>query len=210
MTSSAYDLSSYSGVELSFYFYPNSMESGEDFIVEYYDGSSWQTIANYVSGTDFINNQYYVTSIPVLSSNLTMATDARLRIKCDASSNADRVYIDQVVLTSLGGGNLTSGKVETRQLATSSEETSANETATISPNPTVDYSYLNLDTEASHTTDITVTSVLGKVMYTARQKLYKGNNEIKLETAEYATGTYFLTYTDEEGEATTLKFIKVD
>ncbi len=53
MTSPTYDLAGLGSVEIKLYFYPNSMENGEDFWVRYNDGSGWQTVATYASGSSF-------------------------------------------------------------------------------------------------------------------------------------------------------------
>ena len=45
----------YTQIKIEFWYYPRSMESGENFWLQYFDGSSWHTVANYVSGTDFNN-----------------------------------------------------------------------------------------------------------------------------------------------------------
>ena len=59
MTSSSFNLSSYDAVEVSFYFYPNSMENGEDFWLRYHNGSSWTTVAIWARGISFENKIYY-------------------------------------------------------------------------------------------------------------------------------------------------------
>ena len=58
MTSETFNLTSYDSVEVKFYFYPNSMETGEDFWVRFYNGSSWSTVAAYSQGTSFNNNSF--------------------------------------------------------------------------------------------------------------------------------------------------------
>ena len=49
-TASGYDLTGAAAVDIEFVFYPYSMESGEDFWVQYNSGSGWQTVARYASG----------------------------------------------------------------------------------------------------------------------------------------------------------------
>lgn len=105
MTSPTYNVSGYSSLEIEFYFYPNSMENGEDFFVRYYDGSSWNTVATYASGSSFTNNSFYVATVTVDASNYNFPTNARFRFQCDASANADRVYIDAVTVTGIGSGS---------------------------------------------------------------------------------------------------------
>ena len=93
------DLSGYSELEVTFWYYPRSMESGEDFFVELYDGSQWQVIANYARGTDFSNNSFYNPTVQVNSSQVNFSSGARLRFRCDASGNSDYIYIDEVVVS---------------------------------------------------------------------------------------------------------------
>ncbi len=109
MTSSTYDVSAYDQLEIKFFFYPNSMESGEDFFVRYYDGSSWTTVATYASGSSFDNGSFYSATINLTSAEYNFPTNARFRIQCDASSNQDQVYIDQVTVVGSTGAGITTG-----------------------------------------------------------------------------------------------------
>ncbi len=109
MTSAAYDLSGFNQIDIQFYFYPFSMEAGEDFWVRYYDGNSWQTVAAYVSGTHFNNNSFYVATVTLSSADYNFPTNARFRFQCDASSNYDHVYIDAVTVTGTSGAALMAG-----------------------------------------------------------------------------------------------------
>ncbi|WP_178989974.1 fibronectin type III domain-containing protein [Winogradskyella schleiferi] len=97
--SNTIDLTSYSSVTFSFLFYPVSMENGENFFVEYNDGSGYSTIANYIRGTHFNNDTLYSESITLTSGAYTFSTNSRFRIRCDASGNGDYVYIDDINIT---------------------------------------------------------------------------------------------------------------
>lgn len=99
MTSAAYDLSTFDQVTIEFYFYPNSMENGEDFFVRYFDGSVWNTVTSYASGTDFANGNFYVATVSINRSEYAFPANAQFRFQCDASANADQVYIDQVTIS---------------------------------------------------------------------------------------------------------------
>ena len=99
MTSSAYDVSGYSQLEIEFYFYSYSMENGEDFWVRYYDGNSWNTVAAYARGTNFNNNTFYVATVTISSANYNFPSNALFRFQCDASANSDHIYIDAVTIT---------------------------------------------------------------------------------------------------------------
>ncbi len=92
-----YNVTGYNTLEVSFWFKAVSMETGEDFWVQYFNGSTWQTVADYNSGTDFANNTFYNKTVTISRSTYTFPTNARIRFRCDASDNNDDVYIDEVV-----------------------------------------------------------------------------------------------------------------
>ena len=112
MTLGTFDMTSHNSIDVEFYFYPNSMETGEDFWLQFYDGSTWNTVASWASGTSFTNNQFYTATVTISSAEYNFPSNAQFRFRCDASGNADRVYIDQVTITAdatsgfLGGDNI--------------------------------------------------------------------------------------------------------
>jgi len=120
------DLSTYVSLDISFSFFASSMETGEDFFLEMSTngGSSYTTIQSWVSGTDFINGTRYDETVSV--SGLSSTTV--FRIRCDASANNDRVYIDDVVIEDCSG----EGKLET-----------VIEAVNIFPNPS--HNHINVD-----------------------------------------------------------------
>ncbi len=95
--SSGHDVSGYSDLEVEFWYKPVSMDKpGEDFWVQYWDGSSWQTVAVFDKGTDFENGNFYNVVVQIPAATYNYPTDAKLRFMCDASGNADDVYIDEI------------------------------------------------------------------------------------------------------------------
>ena len=106
MTSSVYDVSGASSIEIEFYFYAWSMEVGEDFWVMFYDGSTWNVVAAYARGTSFNNNTFYVATVTLTSANYNFPSNAQFRFRCDASGNQDHIYIDAVTVTTTGSGAL--------------------------------------------------------------------------------------------------------
>jgi len=97
-STSGINVSSYSQIKIEFSFYANSMESGENFFVEFWNGSSWQVIANYINGTNFNNNVFHSVrnSLIIDSGTYNFSTAAKFRFRCDASDNNDDVYIDEI------------------------------------------------------------------------------------------------------------------
>ncbi|NNF35409.1 MAG: hypothetical protein HKN68_14965, partial [Saprospiraceae bacterium] len=59
MTTQTLDISAYSSISIEFLYHPYSMENNEDFYVEYHDGSRWNVLARFISGTHFQNNNTY-------------------------------------------------------------------------------------------------------------------------------------------------------
>jgi hypothetical protein len=95
-----YDVTSYSALRISFWFYLRGMENNEDFFVEYSsnNGNSWTIVKEYARGQGFSNGQFYQTSIDLTDPPYDLqTTTAKLRFRCDASRNDDRVYIDEIL-----------------------------------------------------------------------------------------------------------------
>ncbi|MEJ2719894.1 MAG: PKD domain-containing protein, partial [bacterium] len=91
-----HNVTGYNTLEVEFYFVAISMEYGEDFWVQYYNGSSWYTVASYARGYDFNNSTWYVATVTIPRSQYTFPSNARIRFMCDASGDYDDVYIDQI------------------------------------------------------------------------------------------------------------------
>lgn len=108
MTSPVFDASSHSQLEVTFFFYSYSMENGEDFWLRYSSngGSSWTTVAAWARGTHFNNNTFYTATVTIDNPS----SSSRIRFQCDASANADHIYIDDVTFRGVNGaGGAASG-----------------------------------------------------------------------------------------------------
>ena len=95
-----------SEMNVEFMYYPESFETGEDFFLEYSndDGDSWNVVQSWVVGIDFINEQqYYSESVNIEG---TFTNETRIRFRCDASGNADLVFIDDVRINICGNAEL--------------------------------------------------------------------------------------------------------
>jgi Dual-action HEIGH metallo-peptidase/Bacterial pre-peptidase C-terminal domain len=97
--SSAFNLGSYDELEVDFWYYSRSMENGENFFVELWDGGSWQIIGDYVRGTHFSNNTLNHAVLTVDSGSVNFSGTAQLRFRNDASDDTDLINIDDVVVS---------------------------------------------------------------------------------------------------------------
>ncbi|RJP91517.1 MAG: hypothetical protein C4518_08020, partial [Desulfobacteraceae bacterium] len=59
----------------------------------------WQTVASYARGTDFNNNQFYSKTVTLSKSQYAFPSNMKVRFMCDASSDGDDVYIDEIKLS---------------------------------------------------------------------------------------------------------------
>ncbi len=95
-TTTVRNVSAYTNMEVTFWFKAVSMETGEDFWLQYYNGTTWQTVATFRAGTEFTNNVFTQKTVSIPKSTYTYPTGARIRFMCDASDNNDDVYIDEI------------------------------------------------------------------------------------------------------------------
>ncbi|WP_430410791.1 M43 family zinc metalloprotease [Kordia sp.] len=199
MTSETFNLTPYQSVEFTFYFYPNSMENGEDFWVRYYNGSSWSTVATYASGSSFTNGSFYSATVTLDSSQVNFATNSRFRVQCDASANADQVYIDQVTITGINGGARMESGNRIQQLR-SGPQGSVSGDFLMTPTVTRGDITINL---ASYNVNSSyrVLNLLGQTVKTGTLK------DGRLNVAELKSGVYLLEVSDEE-EKIIEKFVK--
>ncbi len=204
MTSQNFNLTAYNQVEIKFYFYAYSMENGEDFWVRYYNGSSWSTVAAYASGSDFNNNTFYSATVTLNSSDVNFASNAQFRIQCDASANADHVYIDQVTIKGITGGSSSRGNndsiVPLGELNTN-DGIDLEENFLLYPNP-VKGPILNIRRLDNKPIPYTIVNVVGQVVK-------KGQATNKVNVSNLEAGMYFLKMEDGE-ETITKKFIKTN
>jgi hypothetical protein len=193
------------------------METNEDFFVRYSSngGSSWTTLESYASGTDFNNNSFYSVAIDLSNYGITLTDDVKFRIQCDASSNADQVYIDAVVVTGIpANSSLESTEgiiaIQTDIEADYGFESDLNEEEmkvqevelSLYPNPTVDF--INIKTNAISFGEYQIINANG----TRVMNGYLGTQN-SLDVSQLAKGMYIMITTDETGKIFKNKFIKL-
>jgi hypothetical protein len=203
MTLSNIDVSPYSEIVIDFYFYVFSMENGEDFWVQFYNGSSWSTVASYVSGSGINNNTFYNASVTLTPAQYNFALNSGFRFQCDASGNNDQIFIDQVTITGNYGTsrNLYNNLIELNTF--SRGEPSAfiifNEDFKVYPNP-VKYSDLNVSVPG-------ISKFSYRIINTIGQIVIEGNSEGKIDVSKLQNGMYLIEVNDGE-EIMTKRFIK--
>jgi subtilisin family serine protease len=98
------NVATYSDLRVSFWFKAVSMEPGEDFWVQYFDGTAWRTVATYAAGADFANDAFVNKVVSIPRASYVYPANAKLRFLCDAGDNNDDVYIDEILFEGYTGG----------------------------------------------------------------------------------------------------------
>ena len=86
----------YTSIKVEFWFYSNGLSDGHDFWVLYYNGTSWNNVATYVCGTDFVNGQFYQKTVWINETTYNFPTNMQIRFQCDALNNNNDIYIDEI------------------------------------------------------------------------------------------------------------------
>ncbi len=225
MTSPTFDLSSYTTVDIDFSFYPRSMENNEDFWLRYYDGSSWQTIATFVRGTDFNNNVFYTANVSIDNSNYNFASNARFRFQCDASGNNDQIFIDAVIITAdaANGSRLRSpsnpvsiyvkepavdnaSKINGMELDKQPAPNASldNDQVSIYPNPATDILHIDWRSVTSEIVQMEIVNTMGQIV--SHIAATDENSFIQKDVSDLPNGLYFLKIINRKNEIQTIKF----
>ncbi|GGG15829.1 hypothetical protein GCM10011344_15520 [Dokdonia pacifica] len=202
MVSPVLDLSGNNQVTIEFHSYANSMENGEDYFVEFFNGSSYQVIGQYVSGTDFSNGSFFTDTITLDSSNFNFNASNRFRIRCDASANNDQIWIDQVIVS---GDNVSSLRTKDEAptiTALRSFTESSKDNIKLYPNPAK--SQLTIDVLDETYEEIIIFSSTGTIV----QKMNPKQDSLSVDVSKLSSGMYFVRFVSKDGLAVTKRFIK--
>ena len=200
MTLNNVDLTPYDQVEVEFYFYPNSMENGEDFWLRFYNGSTWTTVATWARGTDFNNGTFYTSTITLDASQYNFASNSGFRFQCDASGNNDQIYIDAVTITGITGGSPRADDTVALNLTTGQDTTdNISNDLIVYPSPVINT--LRINPEYNINSNYRIIDLTGKQILAGR--IF--NNSINVSSLK--AGVYLIELTDEE-ETFLQKFVK--
>ncbi|MEW5995377.1 MAG: T9SS type A sorting domain-containing protein, partial [Candidatus Zixiibacteriota bacterium] len=181
-----YNVTGYTELEVEFWFIAVSMETGENFWVQYYDGSTWQTVANYVSGTNFQNNVFYNTVVTISSSVYNFPTNAQLRFMCDASANLDDVYIDEIEFR---GSGVSGASEPANNISLVPDQFSLSQNYPNPFNPTTEISF-SLPTASNISLEIY--NVLGQRVAVLADGAYSaGHHTVTWDASRHSSGVYF-------------------
>ena len=195
------DLSGNSQVTIEFNTYSQSMENGEDFFVEFFDGSTYQVIGQYVRGTDFNNNAFFTDTIVLDASTYNFNANNRFRFRNDASANNDKIYFDQVIISGDSVSSMAPLTADESAKELRSFTRTANDNIKLYPNPAKEM--LNIEILEGSYDEITVFSALGNIVHKAET----GVDRLSIDVSQLSSGMYFIRFVS-NGLAVTKRFIK--
>ena len=182
----------YVQIDVEFEFIGISMDKNEDFFVEYFNGSSWYTVASYKQPNHFSNNIFYAAGVSILESQYTFPTAMKIRFRCDASNDVDDVYIDNIRITASNSANPNNYLVPLNMpfyaLAGEGEEP-----IRVYPNPVTDE--LNIEVKDNVKAEIYINDMQGRVVH---HSIFTGEQQV-INMESFRTGLYtVLVITPEE------------
>lgn len=195
------DLSANTEVTIEFHALAKSMEIGEDFFVEFYNGTGYEVIGQYVSGTDFSNNTFFTDTIVLDALTYDFNANNRLRFRNDASTNNDKIWFDQVIISGDNVSAKESLAAEESAQALRSFTRSANDNINLYPNPAKQM--LNIEILEGNYDEITVFSALGNIVHKAET----GVDKLSIDVSQLSAGMYFIRFVS-NGLAVTKRFVK--
>ena len=200
MTTNSLDLSGYNELSVNFSFIAEGTDLEEDFWLQISTdgGISFTTLKTWTNGSEFINSQRVNNGVIIQG---PFTSNCMLRFRCDASSNSDRIYIDDVeILGCIGATNSltidqqTLGEVSTIHEENKNRSLSDEAQMEIYPNPFVEQINLIINgIESGLNADVIITNLQGKIVF----KEVKGviNGQIHLDNLNLNSGAYLIQVT---------------
>ncbi len=197
--SPALDLTGNTEINIEFHFYATSMENGEGLIIEFFNGSSYQLLGEYLNGGELQNGTFYNGNIVVTNGgNFTFNGNNRLRFRTNGNSNNDQLWFDQVIIT---GDNALAPISTTNKEVLENFAQQASMNIKLYPNPT--NSVVNIDILKGQYDEISIFTSLGVLV----QDLDVSKSSMTFDVSILASGVYYVQFVS-NGMAYTKRFVK--
>ncbi|MEM9821076.1 MAG: S8 family serine peptidase, partial [Bacteroidota bacterium] len=209
------DLSSYSFITVSFSYITESFDnSNEDFFLEISSngGSTYTFVEEWNLTDEFVNN---VRENDIVTINGPFTANTRLRFIADASGNADRLFIDDVVVEGCTGtqsriiaGTAPSTAVEREDNHRQVEEPTTpkeeleqkrmdlKNSFRVFPNPTDGLVNVVFSTDPKATYEVRIVNALGMLIDNRQGIQGQDFVQLNFDASTWQKGVYFVTMTD--------------
>jgi len=195
--------------KVDFAYHTENFSGQEDFFLEYSldGGRSWKHGHKYVHNQHFVNKKKNIVSA-IINAKFTKLT--KFRFRCDASSNYDRLYIDNVKIKTCGGGysGIQEEKTQSRSKSIEiSNEASLDADITIFPNPAFNAVNFNMEgLVGTEDVQISVISMNGQAIHDTHHDVLE-TSKMRLDVSTYANGMYMLRIYSPNLEPINKKFV---
>ena len=189
LTSENLELGGSTGVIVEFNYIGISMDNpNEDFWLQVSTdgGNTFNTIKTWKAGVDFQNNVRAFESV-LIPGPFTNST--KIRFRCDASSNSDYVYLDDISVTNCGYGNMPESGDEIGQGVRKIEMA---QILNLYPNPTKAQFEVAYNLTASEQVQIVLTDFTGKTIQSHTINAKEGQHKYMMDASQLASGFYFV------------------
>ncbi len=157
-------------------------------------------MASYARGTSFNNNTWYVATVKIQRSSYNFPTNAKIRFMCDASNDADDVYIDAITFrgsTSVAGpeSQIVAANRGSREIIVAGEEARTPAQVTLDqnyPNPFNPRTTISFSLPAETHVTLDVFDVSGRLVASLVDEMRgAGRHAIDFNASSLASGVYF-------------------
>ncbi len=185
------DLSGYEELTVGFGFIANSMENGEDFVLEYSTngGNQFTTVATYIRGVNFSNGPSYSDEVVIPG---PFSSSTVIQFRCDASANNDKIYLDDIAISGCTSGGRWSAPVTPLTEADLSATPSPFGMLNLYPNPASDAIQLDFVLYEDTQFEWMITDMQGRVLTNALGEGLRGEQQLHIEVSGWPEGTYLL------------------
>ncbi len=190
LTTARLDLASAEEVVIEFSYIARSMDNAyEGFVLEISNdnGSTYVTIAEWYRDVDFANRQRMFESVAYTGS---LSAQTKIRFRCDASSNADYVYLDDITILACINDSPSLPSTVDDDKTTISDDTSSE--LSLYPNPADIQVDIEFEFNEAQAAQLSLYDLSGRIVYSQEAELYKsGRHHISVNTAQLNEGMYY-------------------
>ena len=197
LTTDILNLSSLEELTVTFSYYARSMDnSDEDFWLQLSQdgGASYTTVREWRRDVEFQNNERKFETVVIPG---PFSESMRIRFRCDASSNSDYVYLDDIVLTGCQNGNRNAENlvVVDQNFAERSRmtpEPAGKSKISLYPNPTNGLLNVSILGDKTDETQFIITDLAGSVLQQSVREVEAGTALQEFNLNHLKAGIYIL------------------
>ena len=197
MTTADLNLSAYQELTVDFTYVASSMDNpNEDFFLEISTdgGASFTQVEEWNLDDEFVNEVRYFETITIPG---PFSANTQVRFRCDASSNTDYVYIDDVNISGcVNGAALTNPGINVNSKPVT---TSVVEELALVPNPVRDLLQVNFTLSVEEKVSLTVRSLQGQVLSQNLLQGQIGTIQLEINVHTLPAGIYILQLSSKSG-----------